>query len=386
MSAEVVCTGDWRDTDAPNLDLQLVSDRLGLCLSLYGYEDWQVRRSGGVKWLFRSQNRQLLENRQNVTQMEAENCQQMGERTVYRTAYRASYQNTPCIYRFSMVYFPKKGTCVWMMLNGVAKKMEEYGAVFDQLIQDLVCLDPDLEPEEETGGPSLAEQVGAALGLEYEILHPQTSDKELLRIWNMAARPGVQPLLLLPDECFFNAAPLPEYPQPGEAGWPDGAEFLQKRLEELKEGFAHSPEDQAVWQNIMTPDTSGQMVAENHKLFVHWEEVEKAGGLLLLKVPAAHPWDVFRRVPFGGFNACPDNLEQMAVCRYWHNGYGAVPILLGRDTLQFYLRRQPSEQSLYQLACEMFAFSEDLVFQGVETVGALEPLLRGSNFWFFWWD
>ncbi len=386
VSAEVVCTGDWRDTDAPNLDLQLVSDRLGLCLSLYGYEDWQVRRSGGAKWLFRSQNRQLLENRQNVTQTEAENCQQMGEKTVYRTAYRASYQNTPCIYRFSMVYFPQKGTCVWMMLNGVAKKMEEHGAVFDQLIQDLVCLDPDLEPEEETGGPSLAEQVGAALGLEYEILPPQTSDKELLRIWNMAARPGVQPLLLLPDECFFNAAPLPEYPQPGEAGWPDGAEFLQKRLEELKEGFAHSPEDQAVWQNIMTPDTSGQMVAENHKLFVHWEEVEKAGGLLLLKVPAAHPWDVFRRVPFGGFNACPDNLEQMAVCRYWHNGYGAVPILLGRDTLLFYLRRQPSEQSLYQLACEMFAFSEDLVFQGVETVGALEPLLRGSNFWFFWWD
>lgn len=215
MSAEVVCTGDWRNTDAPNLDLQLVSDRLGLCLSLYGYEDWQIRRSGGAKWLFRSQNRQLLENRQNVTQMEAENCQQMGEKTVYRTAYRASYQNTPCIYRFSMVYFPKKGTCVWMMLNGVAKKMEEHGAVFDQLIQDLVCLDPDLEPEEETGGPSLAEQVGAALGLEYEILPPQTSDKELLRIWNMAARPGVQPLLLLPDECFFNAAPLPEYPPAG---------------------------------------------------------------------------------------------------------------------------------------------------------------------------
>ncbi len=278
MSAEVVCTGDWRDTDAPNLDLQLVSDRLGLCLSLYGYEDWQIRRSGGAKWLFRSQNRQLLENRQNVTQMEAENCQQMGEKMVYRTAYRASYQNTPCIYRFSMVYFPKKGTCVWMMLNGVAKKMEEHGAVFDQLIQDLVCLDPDLEPEEETGGPSLAEQVGAALGLEYEILPPQTSDKELLRIWNMAARPGMQPLLLLPDECVFNAAPLPEYPQPGEAGWPDGAEFLQKRLEELKEGFAHSPEDQAVWQNIMTPDTSGQMVAENHKLFVHWEEVKRQGG------------------------------------------------------------------------------------------------------------
>ena len=386
VGVEVVCTGDWRERNAPNLDLQIISDRLGLCLSLFGYEGWQVQRSGGAKWLFRSQNGQLLENRQNVTLIRPEYWEQVGEKTVYRTTYRANYQNTPCIYLFSVVSFPQKGTCVWMMLNGVAKNVEEHGAVFDQLIEDLVCLDPDLEPEEQNSGLSLAERVGAALGLEYEILPPQTSDRELVRIWSMAARPGVQPLLLLPDECFLNAAPLPEYPQPGEAGWPDGAEFLKKRLEELKEGFDHSQEDQAVWQEIMAPDTSGQIVMESHKLFVHWEEVQKAGGLLLLQVPAAHPWDVFRRVPFGGFNACPDNLEQMAVCQYWHGSYGAAPILLGRDTLQFYLQKQPPEQRLYQLACEMFAFSEDLVFQGVETVGGLEPLLRGSNFWFFWWD
>ena len=95
----------------------------------------------------------------------------------------------------------------------------------------------------------------------------------------------------------------------------------------------------------MTPDTSGQMVAENHKLFVHWEEVEKAGGLLLLKVPAAHPWDVFRRVPFEGFNACPDNLEQMAVCRYWHNGYGEYRFCWGGIPCNFICGASPPSKA-----------------------------------------
>ncbi len=30
----------------------------------------------------------------------------------------------------------------------------------------------------------------------------------------------------------------------------------------------------------------------------------------------------------------------MAVSRYWRQKYGAVPIMLGRDTLQFYLKIQ----------------------------------------------
>ncbi len=386
VGIEIICRGDWKDTHAPNFDLQLLSNRLGLCLSAFGYEAEQVRRAGGPQWIFADQNELVLQNRRNVEPAEEQKIWEDKEKLVLRAVYRADHQNTTFLYDFCLVGFKKKGKYLWLMLNGLPDHVWEHREFLDQVVKELVCHDEDVEPEFADKAPSLAERVGKSLGLEYQILPPQTSDEALVRIWKHAVRPGVQPLLLMPDECFLNTQPLPEYPEADTGGWPDAAAWLQKRLHEIKELYDGSEEDRAVWQEITAENPDKEIRNGSGSLYVHWREALDAGGLLLLLIPARHPWDVFRHIPFGGFNACPDNLEQMAVAKYWHEKYGACPIMLGRDTLQFYLERPPGEHDIHALACEMFGFCEDTIFQGEESVGNLEQTIRGANYWFFWWD
>ena len=44
---EIVCKGDWRNTHAENHDLQLMSDRYALCLSIYATGSWIFWKLGG---------------------------------------------------------------------------------------------------------------------------------------------------------------------------------------------------------------------------------------------------------------------------------------------------------------------------------------------------
>ena len=166
---------------------------------------------------------------------------------------------------------------------------------------------------------------------------------------------------------FLDMADLPSYPQPEEKRLPDAEAFLWQRLNSLKESYENSEEDQAVWRETLDWD-SGEEPPAGGALYVDRSMVKEAGGFLLLFIPAEKSWDVFRQIPFGGFNACPDNLEIMAVSRYWRQKYGAVPIMLGRDALQFYLKQPPREEEIPSLALEMFGFCEDIIFQGVESV------------------
>ncbi len=386
VGIEVVCSGDWKNTKAPNLDLQLWSDRLGLYLSAFGYEAEPVRWSGGPKWLFAHQNRQLLKMRQNVKALQGWEKQEDDEKIVFRALYQADHKNTTFLYDFCLVGFKKKEKYLWLLLNGLPERVRQNRHVLDQIAKDLVCHDPDVEKTATGGGPSLAEQVGRALGLPYEILPPQTLENALDEIWQTAAQPGIQPLLLIPDSCFLHAAALPQYPLPDAQGWPDPMGLLQQRLDGIKEGFMGSEEDMALWQEITAQGDERGTPQENGGLYVPWQTVQEAGGLLLLRIPGQQPWDIFRRIPFGGFNACPDNLEQMAVSKYWYEGYGARPMMLGMDTLQFYVERPPRGAQAHPLALEMFGFCEDLILQGAESVAALEQTVRGSNHWFFWWD
>ena len=79
--------------------------------------------------------------------------------------------------------------------------------------------------------------------------------------------------------------------------------------------------------------------------------------------------------------------EQVAVFRYWHEKYGAVPAVVSYDTLYMNLERPPStEEDAEVLAEEHFAFCEDAVVQGAETIRELASMLKNSTVWGFWWD
>ena len=83
----------------------------------------------------------------------------------------------------------------------------------------------------------------------------------------------------------------------------------------------------------------------------------------------------------GGFNSCPSPAEQVAVFRYWHERYGAVPGVVSYDEWELELTKPPlNYEDAEVLAKEHFAFCEDRVVQagkGNDTIRALASALKG---------
>ena len=78
----------------------------------------------------------------------------------------------------------------------------------------------------------------------------------------------------------------------------------------------------------------------------------------------------------------------MAVAKYWFEKYGAFPALMTHDVLEYVLPdiHGISKEQALDLALEQYAYCNDIVDQGVETVGRLADGLAKSSYWYFWWD
>lgn len=109
--------------------------------------------------------------------------------------------------------------------------------------------------------------------------------------------------------------------------------------------------------------------------------------IYLALVPVSQPWELAARLRFGGWNACPEPALQICLQRYWHERYGAEPVCLSADVLEMRVLRPPqTEEAAMTLAEEQCLFCDDIVFQGVMTLGNLQKTLLNSEVWYFWWD
>ena len=156
-----------------------------------------------------------------------------------------------------------------------------------------------------------------------------------------------------------------------------GESFLKQRFDENMEMFDEDFGD----DDIFGEYTDGVTPALN---FLSTDNNEK---LILARIPANKPWEVFAWIPFGGWNECPDTEDMMAVCNYWHEKYKAVPAVISSDELQMFLSAPiKSIDEALKAAEEHYAFCNDTVDQGAGTLKALASTLKDSNVWYFWWD
>lgn len=107
----------------------------------------------------------------------------------------------------------------------------------------------------------------------------------------------------------------------------------------------------------------------------------------IAKLHTAHAWQAPALLQFGGWNECPFPEEHAAIARYWQERYGAEPVAMTGDTLECFVSRPPTtREAAEQLALEQFAYCEDIVIQGTESVRQLAASLLNAPSWFFWWD
>lgn len=109
------------------------------------------------------------------------------------------------------------------------------------------------------------------------------------------------------------------------------------------------------------------------------------GEAYLVKVPTERPYEIFAWIPFGGWNECPDSETMIAMCKYWYDEYGAVPTMITRDTLSFYLNKPISdEDTAINIAKEQCVFCCDIL--GMGGIEAYVAMTLNGNVWSFWWD
>ncbi|MEE1125276.1 MAG: DUF4253 domain-containing protein [Acutalibacteraceae bacterium] len=110
--------------------------------------------------------------------------------------------------------------------------------------------------------------------------------------------------------------------------------------------------------------------------------------VLLLYVPTTKPWELVAYVPFGGWNECPDVEEMTAICKYWYEKYGAVPVTVSHDVMEMRVPEPIKKEDALEVAKEHYAFTPDRVDQctATGTLSEVAECLAVSKIWFFWWD
>lgn len=200
---------------------------------------------------------------------------------------------------------------------------------------------------------------------------PQCSAQEYMELWRWADREKGVPVLLKLEDTLEEMLRENRW-QEGEL--PDPAEFLAPAMEELL-----TDEESEPYRG--EPGDIGGGIERFMSFTFH-----DGGDILLAYVPAEEPWDIFRHLPIGGWNDCPDAMHIAAFCRELYRDFGAVPAVISGDTLELVPARRPDREEAYGLALKMYAFCPDIVTQGMGTVWALADSLTKSDVWYFWWD
>lgn len=166
-----------------------------------------------------------------------------------------------------------------------------------------------------------------------------------------------------------------------------GKALLQEWLRGAKEGWAEvDPEFYKNWDARVIGEVAGGE-GINSFLSLCDNTGSQVLPIVLAEIPVKAPWEIFAWLPFGGWNECPASEEHMAVAKYWFEKFGAVPALMTPDVLEYTIpfgTSVPSWQAL-DLALEQYAYCNDIVDQGVETIGRLADGLMKSHNWYFWW-
>ncbi len=195
---------------------------------------------------------------------------------------------------------------------------------------------------------------------------------DLLEIWKSAPRDNGIPLIIVWDDNL-----LYRWYEPGNRSENvDLDAFFKPAIDKL---FDENGEDD-LSELIGSPD-------DKASAFTKIAKVDDHGTIVCLaQIPVDHPWQIFRKVPFGDWNDCPNDGVLEAFLKRLYENYGAVPVVLRGDMLALIPQRKPTAQEAFDLALQMYAFCPDSIAQGAGTVHALAKGLEHSDVWEFWWD
>ena len=219
------------------------------------------------------------------------------------------------------------------------------------------------------------------LPFDFDVVPGKSAADELAR--RRAADPTATPVLVgdeadvaqLVDYASYSDVPVDELLAAADAL--SLADYLSdRRATELDDVAC----DEGEWPS--EPATQRELFLPRRQLSTRFKSQ-----VAICRVPTACPAEVPAWFRFGGWNDCPDACAHVAFCRDWAERFGAAPVALAAETLEFRVDRPPTTRDAARaLAEEQFEYCPDLVVQGYGTLRDLAASLIDAPCWSFWWD
>ncbi|MDE7478442.1 MAG: DUF4253 domain-containing protein [Lachnospiraceae bacterium] len=230
------------------------------------------------------------------------------------------------------------------------------------------------------------------LGYPYQIFSSKASYKEVMDAYEKAVVQGQQegftPVIVPTDSTLDEYLGIVEddgYSLEAvlKSELESGEEVLKQRFEE----YTGSEEDGFNMEEFIGEFDEDLMAVESYSAFEDYRSGEIVE-TILFKVPTTKPWELVAYVPFGGWNECPEVVKMMAICKYWFEKYGAIPVTITHGVMEMRIPAPVAEQDSLQVAREHYAFTPDRVDQCTRTgtLSELAACIAASKIWYFWWD
>ena len=101
--------------------------------------------------------------------------------------------------------------------------------------------------------------------------------------------------------------------------------------------------------------------------------------VILVKVPTTKPYEILAYFGMGS--------EGIATVKYWYEKYGAVPVAITYDEIEFYVERPVlTFEEAKKLAIEQYAFCYGLLWECYDTLEDLASVIYKNVHWYFWWS
>lgn len=213
---------------------------------------------------------------------------------------------------------------------------------------------------------------------------------EAWEILRSGRAPGWWPVVIGASEEEARVAEMTEYAEEGAdtilelAAELDVDAEMAARRAELDETYEEAADDPSfdligAWPPDAAPSTTFSLPLDVFS--------QRPRPTVIVLVPADDPAEVPAVVPFGGWNDCPAPELHVALHRRWQERYGAELVGMSSDVIEMRVARQPrTREDAMALANEQYAYCEDIVHQGVESLSNLAATLLDGTVWFFWWD
>jgi len=172
----------------------------------------------------------------------------------------------------------------------------------------------------------------------------------------------------------------------------DVRDWFDQRLRQFEEDqeieAAEEGEDEPAYSVVGTwPESSDAEPADSFAIPVVRRDGQALTAARFLLVPTVRPWQVLAYIPNGGWNACPQPEEHVAIHRSWHNRFGAEIVGMTQSIIEMRVARPPdTRETATALAWEHYLYCEDIVTQGVGSIADLAAGLLESGTWYFRWD